>query len=124
MAITIFELAPDALEVIIAGKMEVSDYDMFIPAVEKRIDECGEVKLLLNITSFEGWSPAAAWEDLKFDFKHYNDVSRLALLAENPNKEWLATISSPFTGAEVKFFTLDAHETARRWTINADQTES
>lgn len=124
MAITIFELAPDALEVIIVGTMETSDYDTFIPAVEKRIEDCGEVKLLLNITNFEGWSPAAAWEDLKFDLKHYNDVSRLALLAENPDKQWLATVSRPFTGAEVKFFTLDAHETARQWTINADQTES
>lgn len=35
MAITIFELAPGALEVIIAGTIGASDYNVFIPAVEK-----------------------------------------------------------------------------------------
>ncbi|MGA9572917.1 MAG: STAS/SEC14 domain-containing protein [Lysobacterales bacterium] len=121
MAITILELAPDSLEVIIVGTMEKSDYDVFVPAVEKRIDECGEANLLLNVSNFEGWSPKAIWEDLKFDIKHYNDISRLALLAANSEKEWMATLSKPFTGAKVKFFSLDAHESARQWVINKNQ---
>jgi hypothetical protein len=76
------------------------------------------VSLLLNVSAFRGWSAGALWEDLKFDMKHYHDVARLALVAENPDKEWMATLSKPFTAAEVKFFPIVAHETAREWVLD------
>jgi hypothetical protein len=58
--------------------------------VEKWIQEHGKVSLPLNVSAFRGWSPGALWEDLKFDIKHCRDVSRLALVADNSNKQWLA----------------------------------
>jgi transposase len=63
--------------------------------LEKTIDEHGEVNLLLNISHFHGWSPAALWEDLKFDLKHYRHMSRLALVAEDSDKQWMATLAKP-----------------------------
>lgn len=121
MTITIFELAPDAIEVIAEGKMLKSDYDMLVPAIEDRIERHGKINLILNLSHFKGWSLAAIWEELKFDFKHYHHVNRLALVAENPDREWMARISRPFTAAEVEFFPLDAHETARQWVTGPDQ---
>jgi len=117
MALTTFELGPGALEVIVEGKLEKSDYKTFLPEIEKRIREQGKVSLLLNVSAFRGWSPGALWEDIKFDVKHYGDFSRLALVAENPNREWMATFSKPFTAAEVKFFPIVAHESAREWVL-------
>jgi hypothetical protein len=55
------------------------------------------------------------WEDLKFDVKHYRDVSRLALVSEDSSKQWMATLSKPFTGAEVRFFGSDQVNAAREW---------
>jgi hypothetical protein len=118
MALTTFELGPAALEVIVEGKLEKTDYDTFIPEVEQKIREHGKVGLLLNVSAFRGWSAVALWEDLKFDMKHYRDVSRLALVADNPDKEWLATLARPFTAAEVRFFPIAAHETAREWVLD------
>ncbi len=121
MSFAVMEIGPSALEVIVQGKLEKSDYRKFIPEVEKRIREHGKVSLLLNVSHFHGWSPAALWEDLKFDARHYNDVARLALVARNPDKKWMATLSRPFTAADVKFFPEDAHETAREWVLNSTE---
>ncbi|MGD2129105.1 MAG: STAS/SEC14 domain-containing protein [Lysobacterales bacterium] len=118
MSLTMFELGPAALEVIVAGRLGTADYETFIPEVERRIRDHGKVGLLLNVSGFRGWSPGALWEDLKFEMKHYRDVSRLALVADNPNKQWLAAMAKPFTAAEVKFFPIVAHETAREWVLN------
>ena len=117
MSLTTFELGPAALEVIVEGKLGKSDYEKLIPDVEQRIRDHGKVSLLLNVSAFRGWSPGALWEDLKFDLKHYRDVSRLALVADNSDKQWLATLAKPFTAAEVKFFPIVAHETAREWVL-------
>ena len=63
----------------------------------------------------EGWTPAALWEDLKFDVKHYRDVSRFALVGEDWTKNWLATVSEPFTAAEIRYFIERDIEGARDW---------
>jgi hypothetical protein len=46
---------------------------------------------------------------------HYNDIARLAVLGSAPSECWKASISKPFTGAEVRYFTEDDIDTAREW---------
>lgn len=121
MPVTMMEISPTTYELIVQGKLDKSDYQLFIPALEKSIDEHGEVNLLLNISNFHGWSPTALWEDLKFDLKHYNHVSRLALVSEDSDKQWMATLARPFTSADVRFFPERAHETAREWVMKSEQ---
>ncbi len=103
------------LEMVAQGKLEKKDYDLFIPKIEKLIEEKGKVGLLIRLEDFRGWSVAALWEDLKFDCKHYRDVSRVALVGEKESQEWMATVSKPFTAAEVKFFVEEELEEARSW---------
>lgn len=73
------------------------------------------ISLLIVLEDFSGWSPDALWTDLKFDTKHYSDIRRIALVADGENKRWLATLSKPFTKAEVEFFTKDHIDKAREW---------
>ena len=37
------------------------------------------------MTGFQGWDAGAAWEDLKFDLKHFGDIERLAMVGD---KKW------------------------------------
>ena len=63
MSLAIFEISPSALEVIIQGKLRKSDYLNFVPELEKRIEAHGKISLLLNVSNFHGWSPAALWDN-------------------------------------------------------------
>lgn len=115
MAITILPLGDTGLEVNISGKLEKQDYEEFVPAAEQKIREEGKVDLLVRISDFEGWSVSALWEDLKFDYRHYNDVSRLALVGRTAAEKWMATLSKPFTGADVEYYSEREIGLARRW---------
>lgn len=115
MPLAIQTLGTRGLELDIRGKLEKRDYARVLPMLEGRIAEFGEVDLLIRVSDFSGWTPAAFWEDLKFDVKHFSDVGRLALLGEEPKAKWMALISRPFTGAEVRHFPETGLESARAW---------
>lgn len=115
MPIKIIDANTSILEFQVDGKLEKKDYQQFVPLVENLIERGGKLAMVVHISNLTGWTPSALWEDLRFDAKHYSDISRLALIADNDSKKWLATLSKPFTKAEVAFYTEDNIETARQW---------
>jgi hypothetical protein len=115
MTMSITSIGDQGLELNVQGKLEDSDYRTFRPLAEDRIREHGSVSLLVRISDFEGWTPSAMWEDLKFDVSHYSDVSRLALVGDEPATRWMARLSKPFTRAEVEHFPKEKLEAARTW---------
>ena len=119
MGLIIKSLGADTLELDIQGVLKDEDYEQFVPRVETRIEEHGKVNLLVRISHLRGWMPHALWEDLKFDVKHYNDVGRLALVGDSTSDKWMAKLSKPFTGAEVKYFEQGDIEAARQWATGA-----
>lgn len=122
MALSIYTLGARGLELDIAGKLEEEDYLDFTPMAEAKIKEFGDINLLIRTSGFSGWSPSALWEDLKFDVRHYDDVDRLALVSESEDDEWMATVSKPFTSANVKHFVEDDLDRARRWVLGRDES--
>lgn len=119
MPMTIDKLGARGLEIDIEGELEKEDYLDFTPLAEARIEQFGNINLLIRLSGFHGWSPAALWEDLKWDASHYADVDRLALVSEDEDEKWIATVSRPFTGAEVKHFVVDDIDRARHWVRGA-----
>jgi hypothetical protein len=115
LAIAINNLDSSALEIKVQGRVGKSDYERFVPLAEDRIKTHGHLNLLVDITDMRGYSLPALWEDLKFDVKHYKDISRLALVGEDSSKSWLATLSKPFTAADVEFYPLSEIHSARDW---------
>jgi hypothetical protein len=115
MSVTIESLGPATLEVTIDGNVEAQDYEVFVPQAEERIRRHGSLGLLLRVRNLRGETLPAMWEDLKFDVRHYRDLSRLALVAASDSKRWMATLSRPFTAADVRFFNESELETARDW---------
>lgn len=115
MAVAINTLGWVALELAIQDKVDSSDYERFTALAKDRIRNHGEVNLLVRATNFRDWSPAGLWQDLGFDVAHYDDVFRLALVAESSSREWMASLSKPFTGAKVEFFPNAELESARQW---------
>lgn len=115
MTMAITSIGNNGLELNVRGKLEEEDYRTFRPLAEERIRDFGSVNLLVRVSDFQGWTPSAMWEDLKFDVAHYSDVSRLALVGDEPSTKWMAWVSKPFTQAEVEHFPEARIEDARSW---------
>ncbi len=106
---------PPVLTVELSGKLEQSDYEQFVPAVETLIQEHGKIRLLVRLGDFDGWSAGALWEDIKFDARHFNDIERLAIVGDEKWEKGMAVFCKPFTTAEVRFYPIEKTDQARAW---------
>jgi hypothetical protein len=101
------------LKVEISGKLTKEDYLTFVPELEKAIEEHGKISLLFQMSDFHGWSSGALWEDLKFDFRHFNDIERLAMVGEKEWQKGMSLFCKPFTTARIRYF--DCHQLDQAW---------
>jgi hypothetical protein len=97
------------------GKLLAEDYDHFLPEIERLIKQHGKIRILFDMHNFKGWKLNAAWEDLKFDIKHYNDIERLAVVGERDWEKWMTTFCRPFTTAKIKYFDHKDRDQAQAW---------
>ncbi len=97
------------------GEVSEEDYERVVPRLEELIGEHGKVRLLLDVTQFKDATPAALWEDLKFDAKHLNDFERIAVVGDESWEDAAADLASPLTSAKVKTFGPEEEGKARTW---------
>ena len=109
--------APSAqvLHVQIRGKLDKEDYDRFVPAIERLVQQEGPLRILVEMDEFHGWTAGALWEDVKFDARHFNDIEKLAIVGDRKWEEGMATFCKPFTTAKVKYFDRTEIEQAEQW---------
>ena len=107
------------IEVDLTDKLSREDFQSFVPEIEKQVQQHGNLRLLVRMHDFHGWTAGGLWEDLKFETKHFKDFERIAFVGE---KRWEATLSSfckPLTSAEIRYFEADQIEAARAWLQSA-----
>ena len=61
------------------------------------------------------WDAGAAWEDLKFDVKHFADIDRLAMVGDKKWQHGMAIFFKPFTKAATRYFDESESAEARKW---------
>lgn len=103
------------IEVVITGKLQVSDYEYFVPQIEQAIKRHGKICILLQMVDFHGWSASALWEDLKFDVKHFRDVDRIAMVGDKSWEKGMAIFCKPFTTANIRYFDTSDLGKAQTW---------
>lgn len=98
-----------------SGKLTKEDYELFLPEVERLIKEEGKIRLVFEMRDFHGWGPAGLWEDIKFDFKHFADIERLAMVGEKKWDEWMDKFCQPFIKAKTHYYDQSQEKDARDW---------
>jgi hypothetical protein len=88
------------------GKLTHDDYKKLIPIIDSTLKEVKDpkVKLLVDISEFEGWEIRAAWDDFRMGLKYNNVFEKIAMVG---NKNWQdigAKIASWFISGEIKAF--------------------
>jgi hypothetical protein len=114
-----FEILENAtgniIEVHVTGKLTKEAYEKFTPATEQWIRRYGKIRIVLVMHDFQGWTAGAAWEDFKFDLKHFNHIERLAIVGETKWEKGMALFCRPFTTAKIQYFNIADLEKARAW---------
>jgi len=120
MAITFTEKNDGKLlEVGVSGKLHKDDYREFVPEFERLVRDYGKLRVLFDMKEFHGWDLEAAWEDIKFDVRHFSDIERIAMVGDKAWENGMANFCRPFTSAKIRYFDKTEESDARAW-INAN----
>ena len=103
------------LDVDLHGKLSRRDYRRLVPETERMIREHGKLRILVTMHDFDGWDAGGLWEDIKWDARHFDDITRLAIVGEETWHKWMAGFCKPFTTAEVRYYTFDQLDKAYAW---------
>ncbi len=101
--------------VTLSGKLVAQDYQHFGSEIDRLIQQHGKLRLLAIMHDFHGWTAGALWEDIKFDFKHFSHLEKLALVGETKWEQGMAAFCKPFTTAKVRYFDHTKEAEARAW---------
>jgi hypothetical protein len=105
------------LHVKVTGKLTTDSYEAFAPLVDQLIAEHGKLQILFEMHDFHGWTAGAMWEDIKFDFKHWKHIERLAIVGESKWEHGMAVFCKPFTSAKIQYFDHTKLEEAKSWLL-------
>lgn len=107
--------AGNIVEVHVSGKLTTEEYQRFAPEFDRSIAERGKIRLLFEMSQFDGWEAGAAWQDVKLSLRHFTDIGRVAMVGEKKWQQFMTHILSPFTRAEVRYFDHGDLAAARKW---------
>ena len=99
----------------VSGKLEAEDYrDVLLPALDEAASK-GDIRILIQLPEFEGFSPGAIWQDLKMGVENWSKWKRIALVTDI---EWMRNGVEWFgwmTPGEVKHFPVAERDAAIDW---------
>lgn len=72
--------------------------------MNEQISEHAKPRVLFEIHDLHGWTTGALWADIKFDFNHWRDIERLAIVGESKWEKSMVMFCLPFTTANVQYF--------------------
>lgn len=103
------------LDIHVTGRLAKEDYERFVPEFDELVRLRGKLRILFDMTGFQGWESAALWEDVKFSLHHFSDIERLAMIGDKRWEHVMATFCKPFTKATIQYFDHSDPEAARKW---------
>ena len=103
------------LEVQVSAKLTHRDYENFVPEFERLFKLHGKVRVLFEMLDFHGWEAAALWDDIKFDFKHFSHIDRVAFVGDKKWEKAMSRFCRPFTTAKIRYFDLANAGEAQSW---------
>ncbi len=111
----IMDLPPSVIGFEVTGKLTAEDYsEVLLPALQKAAGT-GEVRVVMVIPDFEGFTTGALWQDLKMGVENWRAWKRIALVTDvgwmRHATEWFGWM----TPGEVKQFPLDQQPDAIAW---------
>ncbi|RMG35794.1 MAG: hypothetical protein D6720_06400 [Gammaproteobacteria bacterium] len=99
----------------ISGKLTHEDYQAFLPRLESLIQKNGRLSVLIELHDFKGWDLEAAWDDFRLLEEHPDAFERIAVVGKGRLMRWMTAMTTPFVGAEVRYFEEDELSKAWDW---------
>lgn len=101
------------------GKLTHDDYSHITPFLESSLKQVShpQIRMMVDLTEFEGWELRAAWDDLKLGLRHGSEFEKIALVGRSDWQKLMSSVAGWFTQGETQYF--DNESDALAW-LNAE----
>lgn len=101
------------VKVSVFGEFTLADYKQLEETVVYELRFQGKVNLLFDLRDMADFTLDVAWEDVRFNWQHAHDFSKIAVVANDRLVAWSAWLARVFLDAEIQFF--DNYDLASDW---------
>ena len=111
-------ISGNALKITVPEKLNADDFPKIAPQIDSVIRQYGKIRLLIDVSRFEGWENNAALENhTKFVKTHQQKVERVAVIAGPKWQHWVIGLIRLFLHPEVKAYDKSDENEALRWIV-------
>ncbi len=103
------------LDVGLVGTLEKEDYPRLIREFRRLVALHAKIRVLLDMSRFQGWDAGALWEEIKFDLQHLKEMERLAVVGEKRWQHAIAGFAGAVFPAATRYFDESDAAQARAW---------
>jgi hypothetical protein len=107
--------AGNLIAIRISGVITKSDYPEFLQLAKQKVKEFEDIRLYMEIENFQEITLQSIWEEIKFEFRYFNNIDKLAIVGEKDWHRRSASIITALTTAEVRYFDKTEKEQALAW---------
>lgn len=94
--------------------------DVLLPALQKKIDEVGEINYLLVLeTDVQNWTAGAWLQDMKAGLLHFTKWNRIAVVTDQAAVEKFTDLFTHVVPGKAKGFDHSEIEEARAWVASS-----
>lgn len=99
----------------LSGKVQREEYRKLLTQIEEKLEAQEPLDILVDISELKTFTMGAIWEDVKFDFRNFRTIRKLAIVGDRDNQKLLDPLSEPFVTEEAKYFSKADETLAREW---------
>jgi hypothetical protein len=111
-------MSPCALKVVPSEKLTEADFQGLAQRVDPMITNCGHVRLLIDLSGFNGWENYAAFQThASFIKSHQRSVERIAVIVGHGWQHWVVDTVRMFLHPEARAFDKSREDEAQRWVV-------
>jgi hypothetical protein len=98
-------IAGNALKITAPGKLYADDFRQIAPEVDTLINKHGKIRLLIDVSSFNGWNNVAALlNHIRFVKDHHQKVERIAVVGARNWQHWVIGVARMIIHPEVSAY--------------------
>lgn len=108
----------------ITGKLTAGDVEVFLPEMEKAVQQAkNKLRLLVDVSNMQGANIKSEWEIFEFLKKHMKDVQLIAIIGAHSWTKVMSEIlaESIFVEAPTVYFKTEEIEQAWKWLTTAPE---
>jgi hypothetical protein len=101
------------------GRMTDFDCRVMLPRLIETIEREGTLRLIIDLTEFDGWEWRGSYDESCFGIKHWPSLAKIAFIGTKGWAHLDARIAAKLAPAEVRFFPEGDRAEALAWAKDA-----